>query len=48
MGDATRTGVSPLKLGEQPLYDYGSQVMIAGIDPTAEDQLVGLKKATTT
>ncbi|KSU47793.1 hypothetical protein AS033_14110 [Exiguobacterium indicum] len=48
MGDATRTGVSPLKLGEQPLYDYGSEVMIAGIDPTAEDQLVGLKKATTT
>ena len=48
MGDAKRTGVSPLKLGEQPLYDYGSEVMIAGIDPAAEDQLVGLKKATTT
>ncbi|QZY88294.1 ABC transporter permease [Exiguobacterium acetylicum] len=46
-GDAKKSGVSPLPLGKQPLFEYGSQVMIAGVDPEAEAALVGLDKATT-
>ncbi|MBU0903988.1 MAG: hypothetical protein KKF57_02290, partial [Firmicutes bacterium] len=39
--DATDYGVSP---GMQPLY-YGTEVMIAGIDPKAEAALVGINEA---
>ncbi|QWB31585.1 MULTISPECIES: ABC transporter permease [Exiguobacterium] len=46
-GDAKKSGVSPLPLGKQPLFEYGSQVMIAGVDPKAEAALVGLDQATT-
>ncbi|WP_215147691.1 ABC transporter permease [Exiguobacterium sp. s91] len=45
--NAVKSGVSPLPLGKQPLFEYGSQVMIAGVDPEAEAALVGLDKATT-
>ncbi|QZY88534.1 ABC transporter permease [Exiguobacterium acetylicum] len=45
-GDSRSAGVSPQQLGKQPLYEYGSQVMIAGIDPESEAKLVGLDKAT--
>lgn len=45
--NAVKSGVSPLPLGKQPLYEYGSQVMIAGVDPEAEAALVGLDQATT-
>lgn len=45
-GNAQKSGVSPLALGKQPLYEYGSQVMIAGVDPEAEAALVGLDQAT--
>lgn len=45
-GNASKTGVSPQALGEQPLYNFGSEVMIAGIDPEAEAKLVGLNQAT--
>ncbi|EZP61297.1 ABC transporter permease [Exiguobacterium sp. RIT341] len=46
-GDAKKSGVSPLLLGKQPLFEYGSQIMIAGVDPEAEAALVGLDQATT-
>ncbi|WP_313586442.1 FtsX-like permease family protein [Exiguobacterium sp.] len=46
-GDAKKSGVSPLLLGKQPLFEYGSQVMIAGVDPEAEAALIGLDQATT-
>ncbi|MFX3674876.1 MAG: FtsX-like permease family protein [Paenisporosarcina sp.] len=42
--DATDYGVSP---GMQPLY-YGTEVMIAGIDPKAEAALVGINQAMVT
>jgi len=45
--NAVKSGVSPLPLGKQPLFEYGSQVMIAGVDPEAEAALVGLDQATT-
>lgn len=45
-GNATKTGVSPQELGKQPLYEFGSEVMIAGIDPEAEAKLIGLNQAT--
>ncbi|WP_214845633.1 MULTISPECIES: ABC transporter permease [unclassified Exiguobacterium] len=45
-GDTKQSGVSPIGLGKQPLDEYGSDTMIAGIDPEAEEQLVGLDQAT--
>ncbi|MDX1258968.1 ABC transporter permease [Exiguobacterium sp. K1] len=45
-GDATNAGVTPMPLGKQPLYEFGSSTMLAGIDPKAEAQLIGLDQAT--
>ncbi len=45
-GDTKQSGVSPVGLGKQPLDEYGSDTMIAGIDPEAEARLVGLDQAT--
>ncbi len=44
--NATRSGVSPAVLGEDPLLEFGSDTMIAGIDPEAEARLIGLDNAT--
>ncbi|WP_114571612.1 FtsX-like permease family protein [Exiguobacterium flavidum] len=44
-GDATNAGVSPQRIGEPFLLQYGSDTMIAGIDPEAEAQLVGVDEA---
>ncbi len=44
--DGLNRDVSPQELGEFPIYGYGSAVMLAGIDPEAEAQLVGLDQAT--
>ncbi|MCY1690965.1 hypothetical protein OVA29_10045 [Exiguobacterium sp. SL14] len=44
--NATISGVSPVALGEEPLLEFGSDTMIAGIDPEAEARLIGLDDAT--
>ncbi|MER2033572.1 MAG: ABC transporter permease, partial [Exiguobacterium indicum] len=44
--NATISGVSPAALGEEPLLEFGSDTMIAGIDPKAEARLIGLDEAT--
>ncbi|WP_294741774.1 ABC transporter permease [uncultured Exiguobacterium sp.] len=44
--DGLNRDISPQELGEFPIYGYGSAVMLAGIDPEAEAQLVGLDQAT--
>jgi len=43
--NATKTGVSPVGVGKIPLNEMGTFEMIAGVDPEAEAQLVGLKQA---
>ncbi|WP_393964961.1 ABC transporter permease [Exiguobacterium sp. S22-S28] len=44
--DELNRDISPQELGKHPLMGYGSATMIAGIDPEAEAQLVGLDQAT--
>lgn len=44
-GDSTHIGIGPTALYEEFPLDYGSDVMLAGIDPVAEAKLVGLDDA---
>jgi len=44
--DGMNRDISLQPLGEQPLPEYGSATMLAGIDPAAEAKLVGLDKST--
>lgn len=44
-GDSTHIGIGPTALYEEFPLSYGSDVMLAGIDPVAEAKLVGLNDA---
>lgn len=44
-GDSTHIGIGPTALYEEFPLSYGSDVMLAGIDPVAEAKLVGLDDA---
>ncbi|MDX1258967.1 FtsX-like permease family protein [Exiguobacterium sp. K1] len=44
--DGLNRDLSPQELGKQPLMEFGSATMLAGIDPEAEAKLVGLDQAT--
>ncbi|QZY88200.1 ABC transporter permease [Exiguobacterium acetylicum] len=44
--DGMNRDISLQPLGEQPLPEYGSATMLAGIDPEAEAKLVGLDQST--
>ena len=44
--DGLNRDLSPQELGKQPLMEFGSATMLAGIDPEAEARLVGLDQAT--
>ena len=44
-GNTTHIGIGPTALNEEFPLNYGSDVMLAGIDPVAEAKLVGLDDA---